>query len=121
MNTIRSNSRKIALLALCVAATTAAQALAASSTLPIYPSAAKLATHVNSVPSMCGSKLELVSYRSAADGKTVAKWYASMIPGGALIDTSTTDSSSVDTEVQVFTPDGSAEAVIHQMTMASLK
>ena len=121
MKPIRSNSGTIALLALCAATATAAQGVAATSNLPIYPGAVKLATQLTSTYSTCGHKMGLVSYDSATDGKTVAKWYESKIPGAVAVDLSKTDSGSVDTEIEVFTPDASEGAVIHQMSMTNSK
>jgi hypothetical protein len=70
---------------------------------------------------MCGSKIGLVSYNTATDGKSVAKWYESKVPNAVVLDTSQTDSSSVDTEIQVYKPDGSEVAVIHQLSMTNPK
>lgn len=122
MKPLRSNCGKVALLALCAATaatTTGAQAVAATSNLPIYPGATALATQLKRTFSTCGHEIRLVSYKSAADGKTVAKWYESKIPGAVVVDLSKTDSGSVDTEIEVFTPNTSEAAVIHQMSMTS--
>jgi hypothetical protein len=121
MNSIRSNSGKIALLAFCAAATTVAQGAAATSTLPTYPGATKVPTHSTPGFSMCGHKVGLVSYDTATNGKSVAKWYESKVPNAVVLDTSHTDSSSVDTEIQVYTSDGSEVAVIHQLSMTNTK
>jgi len=121
MNSLRSNSGKIALLAFCAAAATVAQSAAATSTLPTYPGATKVPTHSTTGFSMCGHKVGLVSYDTATDGKSVAKWYESKVPNAVVLDTSQTDSSSADTEIQVYRPDGSEVAVIHQISMTSPK
>jgi hypothetical protein len=124
MTLLRTNSGKIVRLAVCAALAAGAlavPALASTSTLPIYPASTKTALHSTPKVSMCGHQMGLVPYASAVDGKTVAKWYESKIPGAVVIDTGTTDSASIDTEIQVYTPDGSQVAVIHQMTMTSAK
>jgi hypothetical protein len=124
MKLLRSTSGKIARLAACAALAAGAlagPALAATSTLPIYPESTKAPQHPTPNVSVCGHQIGLVSYQSTASGKTVGKWYESKIPGAVVLDTSSTDSGSIDTEIQVYTPDGSQVAVIHQMTMTSAK
>jgi hypothetical protein len=122
MKLLRSTSGKIARLAVCAALAAGAlagPALAATSTLPIYSAATKARQHSIPNASMCGHQIGLVPYESTANAKTVGKWYESKIPGAVVLDTSSTDSSSIDTEIQVYTPDGSQVAVIHQMTMTN--
>jgi len=108
---------KIALLTLCVA--TAAQGVAASSTLPVYPGATKLATQLGRTFPLCGHTVGVVSYNSAADAKAIAKWYQTRVPGAIVVDLSRTDSSTIDTQMEVFTPDASQAVVIHRLTMRS--
>ena len=110
---------KIALLTLCVAAATVAQDAAASSSLPIYPGATKPARRLGRTFPMCGHKVGIVSYNSAADAKAIAKWYQNRVPGAIVVDLSRTDSSTIDTEMEVFTPDASQAVVIHRLTMTS--
>jgi hypothetical protein len=122
MQPLRSNSGTIAFLALGAALILAAQGVAANSTLPVYPGAATVPVPTNLKNfSMCGHKVAFVSYESPAGGKSVAKWYASKVPGAIVVDLSRTDPSSVDTEIEVFTPDASQAAVIHQMTLTNAK
>jgi hypothetical protein len=119
MKTLNTTAGTFALLAFC--AVSVAQGSTATPSLPIYPGATKLANQSNRTFSTCGHKLGLVAYDSAADGKSVAKWYEGKIPGAVVIDISQIDSTSIDTEIEVFTPDGSQGAVIHQMSMVSSK
>lgn len=109
----------IALLTLGVAMATAAQAVAATPTIPVYPGATKLAKQLGRTFPMCGHTVDVVSYNSAADAKAVAKWYQSNIPGSVVMDLSRTDASTIDTEIEVFTADASRGVVIHRLTMRS--
>ena len=121
MKSIRLNSVKIVLLALCAAMAMGAQAVAAGSPFPVYPGATQRPTQMKGTQSFCGSKMGIVSYHTAADGKSVAKWYESKIPGAGVLDGSTSDSSSVNTEFEILAPDASELAIIHQISMSNPK
>ena len=113
MKPLRFDCDKIALLALCAAMATSTQAAAAGSPFLVYPGAAKVAVQMEGTQTLCGSEMTLVLYQTAADGKTVAKWYAGKVPGAGVVDTSTTDSSSINTQIEILAPDASTIAVIH--------
>ena len=116
-----AHSGTLALLTLCAVAATSVPSLAAISNLPVYPGATKLARQAHGAFATCGHSIGLVSYDSTADAKAVAQWYASKIQGAVVLDLSKTDSGTIDTEMEVFTPDGSQGAVVHRMTMTSAK
>ena len=112
---------KSALLTLCAAAASISQSLAATPNLPVYPGATMLARRTHGAYATCGHTIGLISYNSTADAKAIAKWYAGKIPGAVVLDLSKADSTMINTEMEVFTPDGSQGAVIHRMTMTNAK
>jgi hypothetical protein len=115
----RAGLASTALIALCSIAVTSAQVGAVPSTLPTYPGATKTRSQASGPVSMCGHKVSIVSYESGADAMTVAKWYESKISGASTLDLSETDSGTIDNEI--FMPDGSQGAVIHQLIMTNAK
>jgi hypothetical protein len=102
---------RIAFIAIAAVALTTVQSNAAPSTLPIFPGATKTRVQARSTYMMCGHKVSIVSYRSGTGAKTVAKWYQQKIRDAAMVDLSQADSVTVDTEIEVFAPDGSQAAV----------
>jgi hypothetical protein len=110
----------IAAIVLCVAHPSVPSDAEASD-LPIYPGATKIPTHVKGSTVSCGHKIEVIPYETAANAKTVAKWYEGKIPGGTVIDQSTTDAGDVDTQIMVMKPDGSEGVNVHQSVLGNAK
>ncbi len=103
-----------------VATSSAADAGAAAPvSLPVYPGATK-----QSIPaamqgqSMCGHKLTVASYESAADEKTIVAWYKAHVPGGVVMDEGDKpDAGAGANEIttEIMDPTGSGAVVVNQM------
>ena len=94
---------------------------AAASDVPIYPGATKVPTHLTGSAVNCGHKIQVVPYESAANAKTVAKWYEGKFAGASVLDQSSADSGDVDTQITVLNSDGSAGVNVHQIVLGNAR
>ena len=65
----------------------------------------------------CGHNISVVEYETAANAKTVAKWYEGKIASASVVDKSTTEKGDTEILIAVMKPDGSEFANVSQSVL----
>jgi hypothetical protein len=105
-----------------VALFSASLSAVAASDVPVYPGAVKkpVAAAANS-QTMCGHTIKVESYDSAGNPRAIAAWYKSRVPGAITVDSSTSDRSSRDTTLAIYSGAGDAVIVILRIDFSNAK